>query len=221
MSRSTTRERGRGSAAERPLRRDAERNRERVLDAAHEVFAARGLEATLNDIAHHAGLGVGTVYRRFPNKDCLVEIMFVAKLDRIRGLAEEALAEPATWSALVRFMEEMAGMLARDRGLYQVSVSATHGHDRVAAAREEMCRHVGKLIERGEAEGLLRPGVSGSDVQAFTVMLGALVDFSQPVRPELWRRYLAVFLDGLRRCPGQDKPLPEPALTGEELAATL
>lgn len=206
---------------ERPLRRDAERNRQRVLDAAHEVFAVRGLDATLNDIAHHAGLGVGTVYRRFPNKDCLVETLFVAKLGRIQEMADEALAAPGSWTALVRFMEGMTEMLARDRGLYQVSVSAAHGHDRVADAREEMCRRVGKLIERSKTEGLLRDGASDTDLLAFTVMLGSLVDFSRPVRPELWRRYLAIFLDGLRRCPGHEASLPVPPLTGTELTAAM
>ncbi len=61
------------SGEEKPLRRDAERNRVRILAAARELFAARGLGVTLNDIAHHAGVGVGTVYRRFPDRSELIE----------------------------------------------------------------------------------------------------------------------------------------------------
>ena len=62
------------TATERPLRRDAERNRQRIIDAAREVFATQGIGAGLNEIAHHAGLAVGTVYRRFPDKDALVQM---------------------------------------------------------------------------------------------------------------------------------------------------
>ena len=64
------------TTAERPLRKDAERNRRRILDAAREVFAERGLDAGLDHIARHAGLGVGTVYRRFPDKERLIEALF-------------------------------------------------------------------------------------------------------------------------------------------------
>ncbi|MFF2330716.1 MULTISPECIES: TetR/AcrR family transcriptional regulator [unclassified Streptomyces] len=202
---------------ERPLRRDAERNRGRILEAAREVFAARGLEATLNDIAHHANLGVGTVYRRFPNKDVLVEALFVERLQEIQAAAENALREPDPWDGLLGFMEWMTASLAQDRGLYEVSVNGSHGHRLVARARDDMCRCVAQLIERGEREGDLRPGASGTDVLAFMVMLGAVVEYARGVRPELWRRYLGIFLDGLRNTPDRQDTLTEPALSDAEL----
>src|SRR6058998_191476 len=64
------------TATDHPLRKDAERNRQRILDAARELFAERGLGVTLNDVAHHAGVGVGTVYRRFPDKEVLIDTLF-------------------------------------------------------------------------------------------------------------------------------------------------
>src|SRR4051794_18831071 len=74
---------------ERPLRRDAERNRQRILAAAAEVFAERGLGATLDDIARHAGVGVGTVYRRFPDKDALIDALFLERMGELQVLVTD------------------------------------------------------------------------------------------------------------------------------------
>jgi AcrR family transcriptional regulator len=76
----------------RPLRRDAEQNRQRILAAAREVYSERGLDVTLDDIARHAGVGVGTVYRRFPGKEALIDALFEDKVNSLLSLAEEALA---------------------------------------------------------------------------------------------------------------------------------
>src|SRR6188768_1525257 len=89
---------------QRPLRSDAERNRQRILQAAEEVFAARGLDASLDDIAAAAGVGVGTVYRRFPDKDALIDALFEDKIRRVHALAEAGLTEPDPWEALAGFM---------------------------------------------------------------------------------------------------------------------
>src|SRR5215218_6134927 len=81
------------AARERPLRRDAERNRRRILEAAAEVFAERGLAVTMDDIADHAGVGVGTVYRRFPNKDLLIDALLEDRLAELVAMAERAQEE--------------------------------------------------------------------------------------------------------------------------------
>ena len=86
--------------AERPLRQDAERNRERLLVAASEVFAQRGLDVTMHDIAAHAGVGVGTAYRRFANKQQVIEALFEQRLDKVAALADEAPASPDAWRGL-------------------------------------------------------------------------------------------------------------------------
>src|SRR5262249_40228798 len=90
-------------ASSRPLRRDAELNRRRIRESARVVFGLRGLDATLDDIAHHAGLGVGTVYRRFPSKEHLIEAMFAERLHQISALAERALAANNPWQGFVDF----------------------------------------------------------------------------------------------------------------------
>src|SRR5580693_1084992 len=95
-----------------PPRRDAERNRQRILQAASEVFNERGLEVSLDEIARYAGVGVGTVYRRVRTKEELVEALFVDRIDSIASIGEEALRGNDPWSGLVSFMEQMAEMMA-------------------------------------------------------------------------------------------------------------
>src|SRR5947207_2664299 len=105
---------------ERPLRRDAERNRQRILEAASELFASRGLGVTLNDIAHHAGVGVGTAYRRFANKEELIEALFAERLQEVGDIATEALEDPDAWHGLVQLLKRYLRLQLRDRGLMEV-----------------------------------------------------------------------------------------------------
>ena len=95
-----------------PLRRDAELNRERILHAAREVFAERGLDVTLHDIARHAGLGVGTVYRRFANRDELIDALFVENFDHLAAYAHECLALDDSWAAFVAYISEVIAMIS-------------------------------------------------------------------------------------------------------------
>src|SRR3954471_16312187 len=108
------------AASTRPLRKDAELNRERLLAAARELFARRGLEVTLNDIAHHAGVGVGTAYRRFANKEEVIDALFEQRLDQVAAVAVEAVEDPDAWRGLTTFLERSLQMQLEDRGLTQL-----------------------------------------------------------------------------------------------------
>src|SRR5580692_1255533 len=125
-------------APARTLRKDAERNRQRILEAAAEVFTERGFEATLDDVARHAGVGVGTVYRRFPDKGSLADALFMERIDALVALAEQAQAEPDAGAALVSFLERSGEMLVSNRGLRQILMFAAEGHDRGICARDRM-----------------------------------------------------------------------------------
>src|SRR5438270_6027199 len=92
------------------LRKDAAQNRERLLAAAAELFAERGLAVTLNDIAHHAGVGVGTAYRRFANKEEVIDALFEDGLQAVAEVARAALDDPDPWHALVAFLERTLDM---------------------------------------------------------------------------------------------------------------
>jgi AcrR family transcriptional regulator len=205
----------------RLLRRDAERNRQRILAAAADVFTERGLDATLDDVARHAGVGVGTVYRRFPDKASLADALFDERIDEIAGLAERAQAEPDAWAALVSFLEDSAGMLGTDRGLRQILMFAAQGHDRAACVRDRMRPAITSLVKRAQADGQVRPDLAATDIPIIEFMLATVAEYARQVRPTVWRRYLALILDGLRPGHAPGSPLPEPELSADEMAEVM
>jgi len=207
--------------AARPLRRDAERNRQRILKAASEVFTECGLEVSLDEVARQAGVGVGTVYRRFRTKEELVEALFEDRVDAVAALAERAAEEPDPWTGLVSFMEQMAELLAGDLGLRQLLMFATYGQDRVAYARQRNAPLVQGLIERAQAAGQVRPDLMVTDIPFLVFVLTEAAQIARPTRPDLWRRYLALILDGMRPVREALTPLPVPALPPDELEKAM
>lgn len=216
---------GRGSAGPRRarlLRADAERNRQRILQAAAEVFTERGFGATLDEVARRAGVGVGTVYRRFPGKASLAEALFTDRIDALVALAEQAQDEPDAWTGLTRFIEQAAEMLTGDRGLRQLLMyAAAQGHDRAGYARNRMRPAVNCLLKRAQAEGRVRADLAATDIPLIEFMLAAAAEYTQSVRPGIWRRYLGLILDSL--CPARAgaSVLPEPELSLSEMAEVL
>ena len=211
----------RGTRSGRLLRADAERNRQRILAAAAELFTERGLEPSLDDVARHAGVGVGTVYRRFPDKASLADALFDERIDALVALAEEAQAEPDAWAALVSFLERSAEMLVTNRGLRQILMFAAEGHDRGICARDRMRPAIGRLIERAQADGQVRADLGATDIPMIEFMIAAAAEYAWQVRPEVWRRYLALILDALRPASASGRPLPEPALSPDEMAEAM
>jgi AcrR family transcriptional regulator len=185
-------------AGERPLRRDAERNRQRILAAAADVFSERGLDATLDEVARAAGVGVGTVYRRFPDKESLVQELFRDRIDGLVTVADEACAAADPWQGLVSYLEFAISAMAADLGLRQMMTFATYGRDQVCYARERMRPVISRLVERAQASGDLRQDIEPTDVKLIVFMLASVAEYAATVRPDLWRRYLALLLDGLR-----------------------
>ncbi|WP_270072844.1 TetR/AcrR family transcriptional regulator [Streptomonospora mangrovi] len=192
----------------RALRRDAEENRRRVVAAGRAVFAERGLGATLNDVAHHAGLGVGTVYRRFPDKRALAEAVFAEELAEIAELARAALEAPDAFGALAGFLEEALGRAARSRGLRELMRQGGELGPALAGARAQIAAHCGALVERARDQGALREGVGPHDIAPIAAMVDAVMALPGEEGALRWRRYLAVLVDGLRAGPGRG-PLPD------------
>jgi AcrR family transcriptional regulator len=207
--------------APRPLRRDAERNRQRILRAAAEVFTSRGLQASLDDVARHAGVGVGTVYRRFPDKESLAEALFEERIQAMVALAEKALAEPDSWTGLVSFLENACTQLATDRGLREILMFATYGRVRIERGRARMQPLVTRLVERAQRDGKLRSDLRPTDMLFIEFMLTSAARYAEPVKPEIWRRYLALITDALRPAREGTTPLPEPALRPHEMLAVM
>jgi AcrR family transcriptional regulator len=213
--------------ANRPLRRDAERNRQLILDTAKAVFAQRGLDASLDEVAHEAGLGVGTVYRRFPNRDALIDALFNDMLASIERIVAESLALPRAWDGLVHFMTAMLESQGRDKALRDLMLSRQKYLDQCEEDKEEVVRDTVQpalysLIERAKREGDLRGDVVPTDVGTLLIAVVGVVDFTAPADPEVWRRHLAVILDGLRARPaGETTELSPPPLDDEQLEVCM
>ena len=207
--------------AERPLRRDAERNRRRILTAAADAFAEGGPGVTMDEIARRAGGGVGTVYRRFPDKDLLIEALFEQRIEELVALAEAARDDPDPFAGLVRFFETFLAVQAADRGLKDVVLGSARGAGRAARARQRIGPIVDELLARARAGGEVRPDLAASDLALIQLMLGAVIDFTHDVAPETWRRVLAIVLDGLPARRDAPSPLPARALDQGELERAM
>src|SRR3954454_8027543 len=205
----------------RPLRKDAARNRDRLLAAARELFAEHGLNVTLNDVAHHAGVGVGTDYRRFANKEEVIDALFEEGLQQIATVANEALDEPDAWEALVMFLTRSLHMQFGDRGLNQIMNNPALGHARVGEARTRIAPLITRLVERAKQQGSVRPDFDQSDIIFVQVALSAIMDRSRAIEPDLYRRYLAIFLDGIRTDRTTFTPLPVAAVTVDQTHAAM
>lgn len=206
---------------ERPLRKDAERNRQRILDAARELFAQEGLGATLNDVAHHAGVGVGTVYRRFPDKAQLIEELFEQQLSELVGLMADAVEDPDPWRGLTGFFRRNLELQARDRAFREIIVGTPEAAQRVDQIRARMFPLGAQLVQRAKDAGALRADFEAADLPMMFLMLSAILDAARDVEPDLWRRYLEVFIQGLRAEPTPPEPLATPALDGPQVPCVM
>ncbi|MCX5259613.1 TetR/AcrR family transcriptional regulator [Streptomyces canus] len=202
-------------------RRDARRNRELLVEAAHEVFTEQGLEAPLDVIARRAGVGNATLYRHFPSRAALVEAVFRDPLAGTMAAGEQARAATDPWKGLVGYMEAVFAVLATDRGTNDLMTTHLEGVESLQAVHAHNRATMELLLRRGRDEGSIRPDVTTEDALFALAALGrAVPSLATAVGPEAWRRPLALLLDGLRASPAV-VPLPSPALTADELGAAL
>ncbi len=200
------------------MRQDAVRNRAKLVAAAREVFAEHGFEATLDDIARHAGVGVGTAYRHFPNKQTIAAEVLADATSSIADDARAALAVEDPWTGLVTFFELTGARQAADRGLYE-TLTGQGDPEQQARIWPEIIETVGALFERARAAKVIRDDAEPQDIAAIFTMLGPAFAMSRSTTPELWRRYLALMLDGLR--PAGQPAFPVPAASLTQLDAIL
>ncbi len=195
----------------RRLRADAARNRQRLIDAAAEVFAARGLDATLDDIARHAGVNVATAYRHFANKHELAREYLQQCVDRAAAIAADAAAQPDPWAGLTLFLQQSLELIASNRALVDVLTHA-YGAEYFDELLTRTFGPLEQLLARGREAGAVRADVTATDFAADHVHAER---HHRPRRPpELPHRYIGLILAGLR--PGPE-PLPGEAPTEERL----
>jgi AcrR family transcriptional regulator len=181
------------------LRADAARNRERIITAAIEVFAERGLEASTAEIASRAGVGEATLFRRFPTKDDLVTAIVAVMLEEAASIATSCLEEDDPWRGVERFLYEMAERAAQDHGISDANKEKCMASPALARERSQVLDLTSQLVRRAQAAGVLRDDIAGQDLM---FLMGAAASIGevpfQGLRADLWKRYLGVILDGLR-----------------------
>jgi AcrR family transcriptional regulator len=209
------------ATAERPLRADAERNRQRILAAADEVFASRGLDVSLDDIAHAAGVGVGTVYRRFPSKDDLIDALFEDKIEEVVALATEALAIEDPWESFEAFTRGMCRKQAEDRGIKELLIAGDRGHERVRAGRERIAPIAFQIVRRAQDAGVVRDDLGPFDVPMMHMAVAHVADRTRDVAPGYFERTLTLLIDGIRPSREGTTPMPAEPLDAEQFVAAM
>lgn len=195
----------------RRLRADAARNRQRLIDAAARVFAARGLDATLDDIARQAGVNVATAYRHFANKHDLAREFLRQCIDRAVAIAEAAAAQPDPWAGVTQFLERSLAMIASNRALVDVLTRAYDG-EHFTELLQRTSPPLERLLARGRDAGVIRADLAATDFAPILEMLSAVT--GRGAAPGLPNRYIGLILAGLR--PGGE-PLPGEPPTRQRL----
>jgi AcrR family transcriptional regulator len=208
-----------GPSTQRPatrLRRDAQRNRDAIVAAARQVFCDHGLEAPLEEIARRAGVGIATLYRRFPSRVELLDAVLADNLQAHIAVAEQALATDDPWDGFAFYLEQSCRLQAEDRGLNDVMGMRFPRATAVEAAKTRLFELVGQVVDRAQQSGQLRADLTPEDLAflnwANTRILPAV---RAAGAPEAWRRHLGLLLDGFRA--DRAHPLPQPPLSPHQV----
>lgn len=177
----------------RPLRSDAERNRRRVLGAALALVSERGEDASMEEIAARAGVGVGTVYRRFPTKDRLIDALVDDLTTHLTRLAR-AVAARDSGTGLADFLLAAGAALAERRGC----LPRLWNREAVSPAMHELRASLEQLLDAAKAAGQVDPAVTMGDLSVLLWALRGIIETTGGVAPDAWKRHLEIYLDGLR-----------------------
>lgn len=196
----------------RTLRADAERNRQAIICAAAAVFAAEGTDVSLEHIAGEAGVGIGTIYRRFPTIEELVGVVFEEKMtvyaDRSEQAAELALTEP--WEAFREYVHFILEQQAMDIAFSDVILSPRRGTELFRKQMDRALRASVLLVDRARAAGAIRPDFDHSDLYLLTQANAGLVKGTRRSAPDAWRRFGDYMLQAFREA-SDEAPLTPPA----------
>jgi AcrR family transcriptional regulator len=193
------------------LRADAADNRRRILEAARAVFAERGIDAPLDEIARQAGVGNATLYRRFPTRDLLVAAVFEARVAEYADAATEALRAPDPWAGFCEFAQRVFAMQAADRGLSDVLTMTARTTERLEELREGAYNDFAELVRRAQAAGQLRADFVPEDFILLVLANQGVLRGTGEAAPLAWQRFLALVLDGCRAKGAHSLPSSTPA----------
>jgi AcrR family transcriptional regulator len=192
---------------DRLTRSDALDNRERILDAAREVFAAEGLNVPMREIARRAGVGPATLYRHFPTKETLVTDAFADQLGACHAIVDEGLADPDPWHGLQVVIEKTCELHARSRGFTTAFMSTYPNAMDFTASREYALKGVAELARRAKTTGHLRPDFVLDDLILILMANSGIHATSPAARVAASRRFAALAIQAFQASPGTS-PLP-------------
>ncbi|MCW1958543.1 MAG: TetR/AcrR family transcriptional regulator [Mycobacterium sp.] len=197
-----------GPERSRPLRADAERNRERILAAASELFAERGLTVPLEEVARAAEVGVATLYRRFPTRTDLAIAVFERNMAAYSDVVDRALAQRSAADGFRQLIVDLCALQASDPGRRALFTTAFPASSLVERTVSDAVEKVRELVERAQREGAVRPDVGVGDVVVMLLANAGVLEATHAHAPGAWRRFAALMLDAL--CGGPDTDLPPP-----------
>jgi len=202
------------SAPASALRADAQRNRRLLLEAAAHEFATRGIDVSASEIAARAGVAKGTLFRHFPTKSELVCAVLIDRMALVRAIAIEIAGTRTPGLAAVgELMSRGAEVIAADRSFFDAAMAAVVPSESLRAAKRAFEAALDALVEAAQSAGEVRRDVRGIDLAMLMMAATNTTAPTQERHPELWRRYLALMVDGLR--PGATTPLVVAAASGD------
>jgi len=200
------------------LRADAQDNRDRILDAARMLFAERGLDVTMREVARRAGVGPATLYRRFPTKQELVDEAFADELRACERIVDDACADPDPWRGFRAVVEELTVLNARNRGFVDAFMSAHPRADVFVAHRAALLRKLAALGGRAKAGGSLRADYEVDDLLLVLLAGRGLAAAPSGDRPATARRFAALAVDAFRTSQA-NTPLPRGARLADHVVS--
>ena len=197
--------------SERPLRRDAALNRERILTAAQEIFSEQGLNAPIEDVAKRAGVGVATLYRRFPTRPELIACAFASKMQDYADATDDALAYDDAWEGFCWYVERVCQMQADDHGFTDVLTLTFPMSPEFQDINDRVFRRFATLVKRAKTTGRLRKDFTTEDLPLILMANAGVIGATAQAAPDAWRRVVAVILHGLEApARGALPPAPQP-----------
>ncbi|WP_030908845.1 TetR/AcrR family transcriptional regulator [Streptosporangium amethystogenes] len=202
----------------RGLRRDAEINRERIMTAARVAFRERGLDVPLEEIARRAEVNIATLYRRFPDREALIEAILADHMAEFVEAAEAAELADDPWGAFAGLVERICGMQAADQGVTEALTTCFSGAA-LEAPRARAMAAVDRVIERARRAGTLRADFTGQDLMLIMMANAGVLGSTRCAAPQAWRRLIGLILDACRT-DRLGPPLP-PAPSTKDLHAAM
>ncbi|UDY23499.1 TetR/AcrR family transcriptional regulator [Nocardioides sp. Kera G14] len=199
----------------KPMRRDAQERRAKLISAAQAEFAAQGVDASLEKIARDAGVAIGTLYRHFPTRLDLLMAAFRPRVQEFLEGATKALAKEDPWEGFVHYLENLFAMQVGDRGFNDFLSRRFTDSAETERIHDEMCQQIEDVLTRAQEAGAARADITQADIVNLIWSNGRIIDATSATAPMAWRRYLYLMLDAYRA--ERAHPIPEPPMTDGQL----